>query len=128
MLVEGIGLKRPIYLILGFISAVLGVIGVMLPVMPGTIFFIMSAYFFGKSSERFENWILSHPKYGPPVIRWQKYRAINKSGKRAALIGMSIGVICIGFSSIPIKGKIIGILFILACAIYVVSRPNGGDL
>jgi hypothetical protein len=120
-------MKRPVYLALGFTSVGLGIIGVILPVMPGTIFFIMAAYFFGKSSERFESWVLNHPKYGPPVVRWQKYRAINKSGKIAALTGMSIGVCCLLLATISLIGKILGIGFILACALYVGTRPTGGE-
>lgn len=120
-------MKRPVYLALGFTSVALGIIGVILPVMPGTIFFIMAAYFFGKSSERFESWILNHPKYGPPVVRWQKYRAINRSGKIAALTGMSIGVCCILLAAISLVGKALGILFILSCALYVGTRPSGGE-
>lgn len=120
-------MKRPVYLTLGFTSVALGIIGVILPVMPGTIFFIMAAYFFGKSSERFENWVLNHPKYGPPVVRWQKYRAINRQGKIAALTGMSIGIFCLLVSSIAMSGKIFGILFILICALYVGTRPSGEE-
>lgn len=120
-------MKRPVYLALGFTSVALGIIGVILPVMPGTIFFIMAAYFFGKSSERFESWVLNHPKYGPPVVRWQKYRAINRSGKIAALTGMSIGVCCILLSAISLIGKVLGLIFILSCALYVGTRPSGGE-
>lgn len=120
-------MKRPVYLALGFTSVVLGIIGVILPVMPGTVFFIMAAYFFGKSSARFESWVLNHPKYGPPVVRWQKYRAISRSGKIAALTGMSIGVFCLLFARISLTGKILGIVFILCCALYVGTRPSGGE-
>ena len=115
------------YITLGIVSVGLGIIGVLLPVMPGTIFFIMSAYFFGKSSDRLEQWILTHPKYGPPVVRWQKYRAINRAGKKAALLGMSIGVVSLLIAQVTIWIKLAGIVFIISCAVYVATRPSMDD-
>lgn len=45
-------------LIIGFISFILGFIGIAIPVLPTTPFFILSYICFFKSSEKFHNWFI----------------------------------------------------------------------
>lgn len=58
---------RITFLILGFICLGLGVAGIILPLMPGTLFIILSAYFFTRSSSKFYNWLRSNPLFGKYV-------------------------------------------------------------
>lgn len=55
---------RIIFFILGWVFLGLGVAGVVLPLMPGTIFIILSCYFFAKSSNRFRHWLLHNRLFG----------------------------------------------------------------
>lgn len=48
---------RLIYLCLGAVSLCLGFIGVFIPVLPTTPLVLLSAYCFGKGSERFHTWL-----------------------------------------------------------------------
>ncbi len=56
----------------GITCVAFGAIGVMVPGWPTTIFFILAASAFARSSPRFEQWILDLPKIGPLV---RDYRA-----------------------------------------------------
>ncbi|WP_440896337.1 YbaN family protein [Amphibacillus sp. Q70] len=49
-------IKSIFFIIPGFISFGIGVAGVVLPVLPGLPFFLVSSYCFAKSSKRVENW------------------------------------------------------------------------
>ncbi|MGL4453154.1 MAG: YbaN family protein [Sarcina sp.] len=59
----------------GFISFILGFIGIAIPVLPTTPFFILSYICFFKSSKKFHNWFIKSKLY-------QKYVAdfINQKG------------------------------------------------
>lgn len=51
----------------GWVAVVVGGVGIVVPGLPTTVFFIVAAYCFGKSSPRFEQWVLDLPTIGPMV-------------------------------------------------------------
>ncbi len=119
------GPQRFLYLCLGFLMLGLGIIGAILPVMPTTIFIILAAWFFARSSPKLEKRILAHPQFGPLVIKWRDRGAIPRRAKKFACGGMMIGYAIFLWSAQP--GLYLGAgvaLFMLACAYYVVSRPE----
>ena len=62
---------RLIWLAAGFFCVGLGGIGVVVPGLPTTVFFIMAAACFSRSSRRMEQWVLGLKGIGPMV---QDYR------------------------------------------------------
>lgn len=50
-------MKRLAYLIAGFISFGLGIIGVILPVLPTIPFLLLAGFCFARSSEKFDTWL-----------------------------------------------------------------------
>jgi hypothetical protein len=78
---------RLLWLGLGFLFVGLGFVGVVVPGMPSTVFFIISAYFFSRSNKRFLNWVLNLPKVGPAV---RDYRAGLGMPRRAKTIVVTI--------------------------------------
>jgi uncharacterized membrane protein YbaN (DUF454 family) len=88
------GMKRICYLGLGHICMALGIAGVILPVMPGFVFFLVAAWAYGRSSERFRKMLIDHPKLGPAILRWEEYRVVPKKAKFFAglMMGMSLAL------------------------------------
>ncbi len=56
----------------GLLCTGLGFLGIILPVLPATPFFLLAAYFFARSSPRLEQWLLDLPRIGPLI---RAYRA-----------------------------------------------------
>jgi uncharacterized membrane protein YbaN (DUF454 family) len=48
------------------------------------MFFRIIGLFFGKSSKRLENWILSHPRFGFTVMAWRKRVYLESSSLQKA--------------------------------------------
>ncbi len=58
---------RIAYLALGLASVGLGVLGYLLPGLPGTVFLLLAAFFFAQSSPRLYNRLMNHRVFGPLV-------------------------------------------------------------
>lgn len=72
---------RGLYIVTGWFFVVIGVIGIVTPLLPSTPFLLLAAGCFAKSSERFHNWLMTHPKLSQPVIDWQKNGVIRRPAK-----------------------------------------------
>ncbi|HEY0853043.1 MAG TPA: YbaN family protein [Bradyrhizobium sp.] len=119
---------RIMYFSLGWVMVALGVIGLIMPLMPGTIFLIVAAACFARSSPRLEAWLLDHPTFGRSLRDWRATGAIPRPAKAMACAGMAIGFVVFWYSadpSLPLAA-VVAVLF-LACAAYVVSRPATDD-
>ncbi len=87
---------RMVLLVVGWLSVVLGVIGIFVPVLPTTPFLLLAAACFVRSSRRFYLWLVEHPKLGPWIRDYLEGQGIPLKGKVYALVLMwaSISLSC----------------------------------
>jgi uncharacterized membrane protein YbaN (DUF454 family) len=113
------------YFCFGWLMLVLAAIGAVLPLMPTTIFLILAAWGFARSSPRLEQWLLDHPRFGPTLRNWRDYGAISTPTKAMACAGMAFGFSVFWLSAHPAPWVVVGVAaFMLASALYVISRPG----
>jgi len=94
--------KRSFYLVAGFVSLGLAGVGALLPVMPTTVFVILAAFCFARSSPALEARLLGHPIFGPHILLWRERGAISRKGKRAAAAAFAVSiVIALVFAPLP---------------------------
>lgn len=79
-------LKRGLYLCVGLLSFVLGIIGIVVPLLPTVPFILLAAFCFARSSDKLHLWLMTHPWFSEALINWQTKRAMNKALKRRAMI------------------------------------------
>lgn len=116
---------RIVYFCLGWVMVALGVIGAVTPLLPTTIFIILAAACFARSSPRFEAWLLDHPIFGKPLRDWRASGSIPRAAKIMACAGMTLGFVIFWWGARPSLLLGAGVAaFLLACAAYVVSRPT----
>ncbi len=81
----------------GLTAVAVGGIGIVVPGLPTTVFFIIAAWAFSKSSERLEAWVLALPKIGPLV---QDHRNGLGMPRRAKFTAMGMIILFAGLSVI----------------------------
>jgi uncharacterized protein len=116
---------RPLYLIGGLLLTGLGIAGFLLPVLPGTIFLILAAACFARSSPRLEAWLVSHPRLGPGILAWRQTGAIPRSAKVIAVGSMALSFGIMWLAAPPMWARWVAGGILLACALFVASRPSG---
>jgi uncharacterized protein len=109
---------------LGFINVALGLVGLLLPVMPTTIFLIIAAWCFAKGSPQRLEWLLAHARFGPLLRDWRERGAIPRRAKRLAIGMMSLSYIVtfLSVSSSPVRVLVAGIL--ISVSAYILTRPD----
>jgi uncharacterized protein len=117
-------MTRIAYFCFGWLMLALALIGAVLPVMPMTVFLILAAWGFARSSPRLEQRLLNHPRFGPTLRNWRDRGAISPSTKAVACAGMAFGFSVFWLSAHPAPWAVIAVAaFMLASALYVISRP-----
>ncbi|MCU4180049.1 YbaN family protein [Bosea sp. BH3] len=115
---------RPLLFAVGWIFTALGVAGLILPLMPGTIFLIAAAWCFSRSSPRFEAWLVGHPRLGPHVLRWRETGSIARRAKYLACGSMVLSFVLLTRTSAPPVALVVTAICLLGSAAYVASRPE----
>ncbi|WP_417226018.1 YbaN family protein [Amphritea sp.] len=74
-------LIRTLYLLGGFIFVLLGIIGLLLPLIPTTPFLLLAAFCFSRSSERLHQYLLNQPMFGHFIRDWEEHGVIPFKAK-----------------------------------------------
>ncbi len=121
---QAAALWRPVLFVLGWVLLALGVAGVFLPLVPGTLFLILSAACFARSSPRFEAWLLAHPQLGPPVRQWRERGAIPRRIKLIACASLVASWLLILWTAPPDAIKVGCLALFVGVAGFIVTRPE----
>ncbi|WP_273722437.1 YbaN family protein [Bartonella sp. AU18XJBT] len=116
---------RICYYIAGWIMVILGIIGVVLPIMPTVPFLLVASWCFTRSSPRFHQWLNNHRIFGPPIKRWEEKKAISPFIKVFAMISMTGGFLSF-FVMVhpPLWISLLVAVILLLIAIYIGTRPS----
>lgn len=118
---------RILYIIGGFISFLLGIIGIPLPILPTTPFLLLSGYLFARSSKRFEKWLKQTKVYQFYVADYAETKTIARERKKKIIIQIYILMgISIYFAPLwPVKMGLGGLtVFITYYLFNVIDEPE----
>lgn len=117
-------MRRQSYLLLGWCSLAFGVVGVFLPVMPTTVFVLIAAWAFARSSPALHRWLREHPRFGASLVAWEEHRAMPRRAKRIALIMLAVSWTITAWALGPLAvGSIVAGVCIAGVAIYIARVP-----
>jgi hypothetical protein len=118
---------RIFWLSVGSVALACGVAGIVLPLVPTTPFLLLAAFAFARSYPALHDWLVAHPRFGPPIRNWNHHGAVSRRAKVAAITVM---LLMLGGSAV--MGVSLGILAIqaavmLAVAAFLMTRPSGPE-
>lgn len=119
------GPARHALLALGFLCTAVGIAGIILPGLPGTVFLLIAAWAFSRSSERFHVWLYEHPRFGRTVRDWHAHRVIPVRAKIAALSTMAAtaaGLVWLADGDWRMPAVSGGVMAVVA--VWIVTRPS----
>ena len=118
-------LKRLVFVSLGLIFLGLGIIGYFLPGLPGTIWLIISASFFVRSSDRLYNFVLQNRFFGRQIKGFLETGQMPLRAKILALFFMWVFTISsLLFAPYGLMFDVPIFLLALTGTIYILSRPT----
>jgi uncharacterized protein len=83
---------RPVYAVFGIVCVAVGFVGLVTPVMPGTVFFVIALWAFRNSSEKLEKWLLNNRFVGPTLRDWDENRAMKPRTKVIAIVSVWVAI------------------------------------
>lgn len=112
-----------VYRAIGFAAVALAAVGVVLPVMPTTVFLLIALWAFARGSPELAERLRQHPTYGRLIRDWEERGAIPTRAKVAAvtMMALSWGLVAYTTRSVWIAGAV-GVI-LTGVGAYVVSRP-----
>jgi uncharacterized membrane protein YbaN (DUF454 family) len=111
----------------GWLLFALGAVGIFLPILPTTIFWICAVWFWSRSSPHLTERILAHPRFGPQVKRFIERGEMTRQGKLAATSGIALGFLLMQLLASPswTTGLVVG-LILAAVVVWLWFRPEPG--
>lgn len=111
---------------LGWLSFVLGMIGLLLPVVPTSPFLILSAACFLRSSPRFYHWLTGHPWFGRFIRDFLDGKGIPRRVKALILLVLWTTILSSALLIVRIGWVTATMCSIAALvSIYIIRLPNG---
>ncbi|MBS1518394.1 MAG: YbaN family protein [Bacteroidetes bacterium] len=85
-------LLRWTLLISGIILTGIGILGIFLPLLPATVFFILAAWCFARSSEKFHSWIHTNRLFGKYLSDYTNGNGMTRNSKILSIALLWIGI------------------------------------
>jgi uncharacterized membrane protein YbaN (DUF454 family) len=116
---------RYLYTTFGLLSVGLAIVGTILPVLPTVPLVLLAGFFFSRSSERFDRWLVEHRLFGPIIRDWRAGLGFTIRAKVIAAVAI---IISFSLTLVVAVESTVGRIGMIALAVsviaYVVSRPT----
>jgi len=109
------GPGRLIYIGIGLLALALGTIGWVMPFIPTTPFYLLTAFCFGKSSHRLHTWFLSTKLYKRHLESYVERRSMTVSTKISAIVSLTVfmGISFYLMSTVPVGRAVLAVVWLV---------------
>jgi len=90
-------IRKFFFIAAGWFLIAIGTVGIFVPILPTTIFFILAAGCFARSSEKFYNWLIYHRFFGKIIRDYREHKGMSP---RIKVTTISLLLLSIGSSAV----------------------------
>lgn len=108
----------------GTVFVVLGILGIFLPLLPTTVFFLMAAWCYARSSKTLYNWLHHNKFFGKYIKNYREGRGISVSSKISTIVILWGGIL---YSIFVTQSLVIGVILLaiaVGVTIHIVVIPT----
>ena len=109
-------IKKYIFAALGCICLALGTVGVFLPILPTTPFYLLTVFFFANSSQKLHDWFLGTELYQKHLDSFVKDRGMLRSTKISIICTVTL---LMGFGVFMMARKVIWIPCVILMIVWL---------
>lgn len=95
-------LLRWILVITGTLLVGLGILGIFLPILPTTIFFLLAAACYARSSERFYVWLLHNRYFGRYIRNYKRGDGMTVTSKIISILFLWVTILFSAFYGVEV--------------------------
>ena len=118
--------KRLLLVTIGLICLGLGIVGYVLPGLPGTIFLIIAATLFVRSSDRLYKFVVNNRLFGRQVEEYLRTGAMPLKAKIISLVSIwAFTLISVFLAPYTWLFKIPILILAIMGTVYILTRPTG---
>jgi uncharacterized membrane protein YbaN (DUF454 family) len=117
-------IKKYAYIALGLFCVGMAYVGFIVPGIPFSIFLVIAAWAFAKSSPRLHNWLYNHPWFGEFLTNWTYKKVFPTKGKYLMVLVMASSLAFLWFTTENIKAVMWSGGFMLLVAIWAWRYPG----
>jgi hypothetical protein len=117
---------RAILMTVGTVSLVIGVLGIVVPVLPTTPFLLLAAACYARASDRLYAWLIGRPSLGPIITGWRSSGSLPPGVRARALavVALSFGVSIILVDGLLLRGALAVTGLVVGVFLYrIPTRP-----
>lgn len=100
-------LKARLYLLVAWISLILGIIGIPTPLLPTTPFLMLAAFCFARGSQQWHDWLINHRVLGAYIVAFRDQKGITIKQKWRIAISIFITLMVTVYFTPLLIGRIV---------------------
>lgn len=107
-----------------WVALALAIAGVALPGLPTVPFVLLASWCAMRGSPRLHHWLVTHPRFGPMIVEWERNGAVSRRAKRTAVAMMALASGLMWLSPAPFWAWVLASTTMLVVGAWLWRRPE----
>ncbi|MFA6468810.1 MAG: YbaN family protein [Bacteroidota bacterium] len=111
-------------IVAGTVLVGIGILGIFLPLLPTTVFFLMAAWCYARSSQRFYDWLHQNRYFGKYLRNYRSGMGVTRTSKISTIVILWCGILYSIFVSNSLVVQMILVAIAIGVTIHMIVVPT----